>query len=78
MDASGKLSKSGENRVRTALFQMAYEDGYLTEQMAEASDDTSKNILKAMTAVAPRLALMNDAMKKGTLSDYPAGQGSAG
>lgn len=77
MDASGKLSKSGENRVRTALFQMAYEDGYLTEQMAEASDDTSKNILKAMTAVAPRLALMNDAMKKGTLSDYPIGQAIA-
>ncbi len=77
MDANGKLSKSGENRVRTALFQMAYEDGYLTEQMAEASDDTSKNILKAMTAVAPRLALMNDAMKKGTLGDYPIGQAIA-
>ena len=45
--------------------------------MAEASDDTSKNILKAMTAVAPRLALMNDAMKKGTLSDYPIGQAIA-
>jgi hypothetical protein len=55
------------------LFQIAYGDGYLTEQMAEAGDDAAKNVIKAMTAVAPRLALMNKAMEQGTLMDIPIG-----
>ena len=73
VDSEGKLSRTGEARIRNALFQLAYGDGYLTEQLAEATDTESRNMIKAMTAIAPRLASMNADMKRGLLHDLDVG-----
>ena len=74
MDDKGKLSTAGEARIRNALFQLAYGDAYLTAQLAESADVTVQNIIKAMTNVAPRIALMNEAMRRKQLLNMPIGK----
>ena len=73
LDGDGRLSRAGEARIRNALFQLAYGDGYLTEQMAEATDPDSRNMLRAMTGIAARLAAMNADMKRGLLHELDIG-----
>lgn len=73
LDGDGRLSRAGEARIRNALFQLAYGDGYLTEQMAEATDPDSRNKLRAMTGIAARLAAMNADMKRGLLHELDIG-----
>ncbi|MHC1786516.1 MAG: hypothetical protein AB9880_05605 [Christensenellales bacterium] len=69
VDSKGNLSQRGENRLRNALFQRAYGDSGMTEKLAEATDAEVKNVIKAMTNVAPRIALMQADVEGGRLAD---------
>lgn len=65
--ADGMLSQEGLTRVRNALFQRAYGDAALTAQMSEETDVSVKNVIKAMTNLAPRVVSLSERIKAGQL-----------
>lgn len=69
VDNAGQVSQRGLERIRNALFQRAYGDTEMTAQLSENTDGVVKNVVKAMTNVAPRVAQITDAMEAGTLHD---------
>ncbi len=67
--SDGHITQQGVERVRNALFAKAYKDSFILARMSEATDSNSKNILKAMIAVAPNVSKVNDAIQRGEV--YP-------
>lgn len=67
--ADGSISQSGIARIRNALFQKAYGDTNLTAAISESTDEGVKNMLKALTNVAPRIAVIAEQIAGGTLHD---------
>ena len=63
----GRVSQTGVERMRNALFQLAYNDGNMTARLSEATEGTIKNIVNAMVNVAPRIALTDENIKAGQL-----------
>ncbi len=69
VDSKGEVSQRGLLRIRNALFQRAYGNQRMTDQLAEVADPDAKNVIKAMTNVAPMIALMAEDIKKGRMHD---------
>lgn len=67
--ADGSISQSGIARIRNALFQKAYGDTKLTAAISESTDEGVKNMLKALTNVAPRIAVIAEQIASSTLHD---------
>ena len=65
VQADGRLSREGIERIRNALFQKAYGNVRLTSALTESTDEQIKNILAALTNVAPKVAVTDSEIKKG-------------
>lgn len=69
MRGDGSLSQDGVLRIRNAIFARAYTDADFLGKLAEDTDPNIRNITNALLRVAPRIALMKDAIKRGELYD---------
>gem|GEM_PF-5420996 len=67
MDKDGQISQDGIRRIQNALFAVAYGDGAALGRMAEAVDVNIRNVNRAMLQAAPRVAMMEDGIRKGTV-----------
>lgn len=71
--ADGTISQAGLARIRNALFQKAYGSTQLTSALAESTDESVKNVLRALTNAAPRVALVSQAIADGRLHNLDIG-----
>lgn len=55
-DSDGNPSKEGIERVKNAMTAAAFKNNEFIERMSESTDDDMKNVVKAYSAVAPRVA----------------------
>lgn len=67
--ADNSISQNGLARIRNALFQRAYGSTRLTAALSESVDESVKNVVKALTNVAPRVAVIAEQIKAGQLYD---------
>lgn len=68
MQSNGTVSQQFVTRMRNALFELAYKSSQLTTALAEATDENVKNILNALTAVAPLVATTTQQIAEGKLN----------
>lgn len=71
MDADGRLSAEGEQRLRNAILYRAYGDSPTLARLVEATDPGSRNIASALIRVAPLVADAREAIGRGEL--HPLG-----
>ena len=69
IDANGALSSIGYQRVRNAVLAKAYGDSPMLLRMVESMDDNLRNVSKALTIAAPRVAQMREAVAQGSRHD---------
>lgn len=62
------------NRIKRGLFNRAYHDRILTAAVTESTGDEVKNVMTAMTNVAPKVALVADGIANGNLYDLDVTQ----
>ena len=65
----GSISQRGWTRLRNAIFQRAYGSSQLTGALSEATEDGTKNVIRAMTNAAPHMVLTQENVKKQQLYD---------
>lgn len=65
----GSISQRGWTRLRNAIFQRAYGSSQLTGALSEATEDGTKNVIRAMTNAAPRMVQTQEGVKKQQLYD---------
>lgn len=65
----GSISQRGWTRLRNAVFQRAYGSSQLTGALSEATEDGTKNVIRAMTNAAPHMVLTQEGVKKQQLYD---------
>ena len=65
----GSISQRGWTRLRNAIFQRAYGSSQLTGALSEATEDGTKNVIRAMTNAAPHMVLTQEGVKKQQLYD---------
>ena len=70
LDDDGNVNADGIQRVKRALFAMAYGDDDLLSKMAESTDDNTRNITNGLTNAAPEIAKVNKMMEEGTAQQY--------
>ena len=63
LDKDGHVNADGIQRVKRAIFALAYGDDELIAKMAESTDDDIRNVSNGMMAAAPMMARL--AVKKG-------------
>ena len=66
----GRINQDGINRVKRALFALAYGNDGLIARMSESTDDNIRGITNALLVAAPVVAKVKSAMKRGTLHKY--------
>lgn len=72
LDDNGNVNADGIQRVKRALFSLAYGDDSLIAKMAESTDDNTRNITNGLTNAAPLIAKVNLAMQEtGVKYDLP-------
>ena len=67
----GELNADGYQRVKRALFSVAYEDPGLIEKMAQSTDDIIKNVSNALMYAAPQIAHTQLSINEGHSENYP-------
>lgn len=65
--ADGSVSQEGATRIRNAVYAKTYGDIFALEKLAESTDNNVRTITSAMLTVAPRMAIMKDAIETGAL-----------
>ena len=65
LDDKGHVNADGIQRVKRALFSLAYGDDELISKMAESMDDNIRNISNALMAAAPSMASLNIKIRDG-------------
>lgn len=65
LDAAGNLSAAGYARVRNAVLAKAYGDSPVLQRMVESMDDNLRNVSRALTIAAPRIAQMRADVEAG-------------
>ena len=65
MQADGRLSQTGQQRVRNAIFAKAYGDADLVAMLAESTDSNVRNILSGLLRAAPDVARLRDLVEAG-------------
>lgn len=73
-DEYGNVNADGIQRVKRALFSLAYGDDNLINKMAESTDDNIRNVSRGLMSAAPAFARVNLAVKDGQAYDYDAGK----
>ena len=69
MTSEGRLSQTGVNRIRNAVFAKAYNDPDLVARMAEATDGNTRNVMAGLLRAAPVVAKVRDLAEAGARSD---------
>ncbi|MGN8831191.1 MuF-C-terminal domain-containing protein [Selenomonas montiformis] len=69
-DKVGNVNADGIQRVKRALFSLAYEDDDLISKMAESTDDNARNVSNALMNAAPAIAKVNLEMGEGKIYQY--------
>lgn len=73
-DEHGNVNADGIQRVKRALFSLAYNDDGLISKMAESTDDNIRNVSRGLMSAAPAFARVNLAVKDGQAYEYDAGK----
>ena len=73
-DEHGNVNADGIQRVKRALFSLAYNDDGLIDKMAESTDDNIRNVSRGLMSAAPAFARVNLAVKNGQAYEYDAGK----
>lgn len=71
-DEHGNVNADGIQRVKRALFSLAYNDDGLIDKMAESTDDNIRNVSRGLMNAAPAFARVNLAVKDGQAYEYDA------
>ena len=69
LDGKGNLSQTGVQRIRNAMLYQAYGDNQTLSRLIENTDQGAKNVLNALTALAPKVAQTQQDINSGMLSD---------
>lgn len=69
MTAEGRLSQTGMNRIRNAVFSRAYDDPDLVARMAEATDGNTRNVMAGLLRAAPQVARLRELSGAGARGD---------
>ena len=67
--SDGELSQEGITRLRNAVLYRAYGDSDTLSRMVESTDPGQRNVLAALTRLAPTVAEASDAISQGQLHD---------
>lgn len=67
VDARGRLSQQGVDRLRAALLARAYDDPHLVARLVESTDDNTKTIGKVLTETAPDWIRLRAAVREGVV-----------
>ena len=73
-DEHGNVNADGIQRVKRALFSLAYNDDGLIDKMAESTDDNIRNVSRGLMSAAPAFARVNLAVKDGQAYEYDTGK----
>lgn len=65
LQADGRLSQTGQARVRNAIFAKAYGDADLVAMLTESTDSNVRNILAGLLRAAPDVARLRDLQQAG-------------
>lgn len=71
-DEHGNVNADGIQRVKRALFSLAYNDDGLIDKMAESTDDNIRNVSRGLMNAAPAFARVNLAAADGQAYPYNA------
>lgn len=71
-DEHGNVNADGIQRVKRALFSLAYNDNGLIDKMAESTDDNIRNVSRGLMSAAHAFARVNLAVKDGQAYEYDA------
>lgn len=77
-DERGNVNADGIQRVKRALFSLAYDDDGLIGKMAESTDDNIRNVSRGLMSAAPAFARVNLAVKDGQAYQYDAAKTISG
>lgn len=69
LDSVGNLSQTGVQRVRNAILYRAYGDTETLSRAVESTDPGSRNIITALTRVAPTVAQVKQDVESGRLNN---------
>lgn len=69
LDGKGNLSQTGVQRLRNAMLYTAYGDTDTLARAVESTDQGARNIINALTRIAPKVAQVKQDIANGTLSD---------
>lgn len=73
-DEHGNVNADGIQRVKRALFSLAYGDDGLISKMAESTDDNIRNVSRGLMSAAPAFARVKLATIDGRAYQYNAGE----
>lgn len=73
-DEHGNVNADGIQRVKRALFSLAYGDDNLINKMAESTDDNIRNVSRGLMIAAPAFARVNLAVIDKQAYQYNAGE----
>ena len=68
LDSRGNLSQTGLQRIRNAMLYEAYGDSQTLSHLIENTDQGAKNVLNALTSIAPKVAQTQQGINIGKLS----------
>lgn len=68
LDSLGNLSQTGVQRMRNAMLYEAYGDSQTLSRLIENTDQGAKNVLNALTSIAPKVAQTQQGINSGKLS----------
>lgn len=68
LDSKGNLSQTGVQRMRNAMLYEAYGDSQTLSRLIENTDQGAKNVLNALTSIAPKVAQTQQGIDNGKLS----------
>lgn len=68
LDSRGNLSQTGVQRMRNAMLYKAYGDSQTLSRLIENTDQGAKNVLNALTSIAPKVAQIQQGIDSGKLS----------
>ena len=68
LDSRGNLSQTGVQRMRNAMLYEAYGDSQTLSRLIENTDQGAKNVLNALTSIAPKVAQTQQGIDNGKLS----------
>lgn len=70
VNAEGKLSTRGLERITNAIFYKAYGDASLSSRLSESLDNDMKNATKVLLNVAPKVVVIKNGIASGNMYNF--------